>query len=236
MKIRNIKYTILACALSVFFMLIAPSGFCQIIKGDMGGVSGLGGGIIAPPIAPAGSDFQPITVDVKPMEQEITHKAPKPEDCFSISTSGRKEVGAMSADSANYEKSRKFQVDILSTYDQEARIASKRYYGEINVVSARVHENCTRIVLEAKNFANVNWFLISKASIVVDCSTKKVYNILGVESSLVLEKSYALNLTRSSYQRICLVFPKLDSWVDLIDIICPAPDPMEVAYMNSSGE
>ncbi|MFI3268030.1 MAG: hypothetical protein R3Y51_04850 [Rikenellaceae bacterium] len=227
---RRLGYIFLA-----LFLFVWSSVNGQIIKSDVGGVSGLGG-IMTPPIAPMGANFEPITVETKPMEQEIKHVAPKPEDCFPISQEGRKEVGEIPADSANYEKSRKFQIDVLSTYDEAARIASQRYYGEINVISATVHENCTRIVLEAKNFANANWFIISKGSIVVDCDTKKVYPIMGVEQSIVLKNSFALNLTRSSYQRICLVFPKLDSWVSMIDIICPAPDELEVAYMNSTGK
>lgn len=233
MKEIFVKYIIL-CFLAVFLL---DSSYAQIIKGDMGSVSGMGtgmGGVISAPITPGGATFKPLGADMKPMEQKIEHKAPKIEDCFSL-TDGRKEVGALDVDSLNNEKSRKFMLEMMSMYDAAGRAEAKKYYGDINVKSVTVYDNCTRVVLEANNFINAQWFLVSKASVIIDHDTRKPYFIRDVERSIVLNESFALNMTRSSYQQICLVFPKLDSWVDYIDLICPMPDKSEIEYMNASG-
>lgn len=221
------KYSLL-----ITLFAVSLCGYGQI-KSDMGSVTGRGG-LIAPPPVPMSPDFKPMGTQMKPMEQKIQHKAPEINDCFSISPNGPQEVSEVVTDSMSG-KARSFTLDVKSVYDAEGREAARRYFGRIRVRSVTVHKDCTRVILEAENFATADWFMVSKASVIVDCDTRKPYFIKDVDKSLVLDNSYALNLTRSSYQQICLVFPRLDSWVTMIDLICPMPDESEIQYMNSGG-
>lgn len=218
--------------LVIIFSVIAFNGYSQI-GNDLGGISGVKkGGVLAPPII---GGFKAIGTEMKPMEQKIEHVAPDINNCFSISSEGRQEVSGEIVDSTGAE-SRSFMFDIKSEYDAAGADMARSYYGKIKVVSVTVYDEFTRVVLDAEDFVTADWFIISKASVLIDSDSRKPYFIKDIENSLMLEKTFALNLTRNSHKRISLIFPKIDSWVTTVDLICPMPDGDEIHYINSKGE
>lgn len=206
----------------IVLMLFSQMGYAQIIRKDVG--------INPMKMPPPTGTFSPLKPEEKQMQTKIEHDKIQVGNKHTLSN-GRQEVEIdyeSLADSVNAQSS--YSIDVIPTDEDFESVQG--FFGTLRIVSVSVDQNATRVVLEAKNFKDAKWFVISKRTTMVGHETNRRYPLFSIVDGIGLPESFALNLTQFKYNKITLVFPPLEPEVTVIDIILPYPNKADLEFLD----